>query len=113
MRMKQPCPVEKIRDFTGFCDGLEILRNASDYAYEKPIVEVPSSKRSKTSKETLSESTVDRLNDDDSDPLSNTFVVTLDSESTENSDNGHTDEATTVLDGSPPAKQKQKKTQPK
>jgi predicted ATP-dependent endonuclease of OLD family len=60
-------PVEKIHNFTSFCDELEVIRNASDYAYEKPTVEVPSSKRSKLPKETTGQSTIARLESDNSD----------------------------------------------
>jgi predicted ATP-dependent endonuclease of OLD family len=95
-------PVEKIRDFTAFCDGLEILRNANDYAYETTILEVPSRKNSKTPKETLDQS----LNSPSKD-----LGDTLDRESTKHTDNVPTGEDSTLLDDSPPTKQK--KTQSK
>jgi predicted ATPase len=42
---------EPVREFSGFADGLEILRNASDYAYSNPNVSVPSQKKSKSQQE--------------------------------------------------------------
>jgi hypothetical protein len=48
---------EPVREFSGFTDGLEILRNASDYAYSNPNVSVPSQKKSKSQQKSAGEKT--------------------------------------------------------
>lgn len=44
--------IESVRDFDGFCTGLEMIRNAKDYAFTKPNIEVPSLRKSKDSEAT-------------------------------------------------------------
>jgi predicted ATP-dependent endonuclease of OLD family len=42
---------EPVRDFPVFAEGLEMLRNARDYAYSNPNMSVPSQKKPKSQKE--------------------------------------------------------------